>query len=148
MALGIDINRLGPSAQAQIMRQLRQKRLQEVAATEEMKLRKYHNEPVRRGEICFDSRKEAKRYDDLMMLLSVGAISDLRLQPQFTLQESYITPQGERVRAIRYVADFSYITATGERVVEDVKCKATRTAQYEMKRKMMLDRYGIRIKEV
>ena len=118
------------------------------AAAEEQRIRKYHNEPVCRGELRFDSKKEAKRYDELMMLRSVEVIHDLRLQPQFTLQESYVTPCGERVRAIRYVADFSYINAAGEYIVEDVKSKATRTPQYEMKKKMMLDRFGIRIREV
>ena len=52
---------------------------------------KYHNERAKRAGIRFDSQKEARRYDELMVMLRAGIISDLRLQPQFTLQESYIT---------------------------------------------------------
>ena len=69
---------------------------------------KYHNERAERNGIKFDSRKQARRYDELMVMLQAGIISDLRLEPQFTLQESYITETGERIRAIRYTADFSY----------------------------------------
>ena len=82
-----------------------------------------------------------------MLELKAGLIRDLRLQPQFTLQESYKTHDGKRVRAIRYVADFSY-TREGTLVVEDVKSKATKTAQYQMKRKMMMNRFGIEVEEV
>ena len=60
----------------------------------------------------FDSKKEARRYDELMAMLRAGQIRDLKLQPQFTIQEAYTTPEGQRVRAIRYQADFSYERAT------------------------------------
>lgn len=52
---------------------------------------KYGSQKAERGTIRFDSQKEARRYDE---------------QPQFTLQESYLTEGGERIRAIRYTADF------------------------------------------
>ena len=40
-------------------------------------------------------------------------------------------------------------TQTGwEKIVEDVKSRATRTQKYIIKRKMMQDRYGIEIKEI
>ena len=97
----------------------------------------------------FDSQKEARRYDELAMLAAVGVIRDLRLQVQFTLQESYISAEGNRVRAIRYVADFQYFDCVaGEIVVEDVKSKATKTRVYEVKKKLMAERYGIAIREV
>lgn len=74
---------------------------------------KYHNQKDQReteggGKICFDSRKEARRFDELLALLRAGQIRDLKLQPQFTLQEAYTTAEGVRVRAIRYQADFMY----------------------------------------
>ena len=116
------------------------------------KKRKYNNRPEQRGNVHFDSQKEARRYDELLMLQTAQRIRNLKLQPQFTLQESYLTPEGDRVRAIRYVADFSYEVPAGEGqwrlVVEDVKSKATKTKQYEMKRKMMLNRFCIKIEEV
>lgn len=105
----------------------------------------------------FDSKKEARRYDELMAMLRAGQIRDLKLQPQFTIQEAYTTPEGQRVRAIRYQADFSYMRPTepdcaGEihwlRVVEDVKSRATKTRVYEIKKKLMREKLGIEIQEV
>ena len=86
-------------------------------------------------------------YDELMVMLRAGIISDLRLQPQFTLQESYITETGERIRAVRYTADFSYKFG-GKLVVEDVKSKPTRTKEYLRNRKFMRSKFGIDIQEI
>ena len=113
------------------------------------KASKYHSAPAERGELRFDSQKEARRYDELMVMLRAGIISDLRLQPQFTLQESYVTETGERIRAIRYTADFSYIReVSGEKIVEDVKSGPTRTKEYLRNRKFMRSMYGIDVREV
>ena len=113
---------------------------------------KYGNKKTVRNGITFDSQKEAARYDALMLLLAAGEIKDLKLQPEFTLQEAFTTPQGERVRAIKYRADFSYrrrvkegADTRWERVVEDVK--GFRTKEYEIKRKLMLGR-GWRVEEL
>lgn len=144
---GSDLARLGPAAQKQVLEKLG-KQAQE---------RKYHNEHDSRGNLHFDSKKEARRFDELVVLLRAGKIRNLKLQAQYTLQESYITETGERVRAIRYVADFAYERPTmpdcaGEvhwvPVVEDVKSKATRTAKYEMKKKLLRERFGLSITEV
>ena len=108
---------------------------------------KYHNERAERTGVRFDSQKEARRYDELMVMLRAGIISDLRLQPQFTLQESYITETGERIRAVRYTADFSYKFG-GKLVVEDVKSKPTRTKEYLRNRKFMRSKFGIDIQEI
>ena len=108
---------------------------------------KYHNAPAERVGIRFDSRKEARRYDELMVMLRAGIISDLRLQPQFTLQESYIAETGERIRAVRYTADFSY-RFSNKLVVEDVKSAATRTKEYLRNRKFMRSKFGIDIQEI
>ena len=85
--------------------------------------------------------------DELMVMLRAGIISDLRLQPQFTLQESYVTETGERIRAIRYTADFSYKFG-GKLVVEDVKSKPTRTKEYLRNRKFMRSKNGIDVQEI
>lgn len=108
---------------------------------------KYHNAPAERAGIKFDSRKEARRYDELMVMLQAGIITDLRLQPQFTLQESYITEIGERIRAVRYTADFSYRFGN-KLVVEDVKSKPTRTKEYLRNKKFMRSKFGIDIQEI
>lgn len=91
--------------------------------------------------------KEARRYDELMVMLRAGIISDLRLQQQFTLQESYMTETGERVRAVRYTADFSYRFG-GKLVVEDVKSKPTRTKEYLRNRKFMRSKFGVDVQEI
>lgn len=108
---------------------------------------KYNNQKAERAGITFDSQKEARRYDELVVMLQAGIITDLRLQPQFTLQESYITETGQRIRAIRYTADFSYRFG-GRLVVEDVKSAPTRTKEYLRNRKMVRSKYGIDIQEV
>ena len=124
--------------------------------------RKYHNNPAARGSIRFDSQKEAARYDELILLLKTGKIRSLKLQPEFTLQEAFTTPDGERVQAIKYRADFSYDILRHNRyedydgvewidewepVIEDVKSPATKTPVYQLKRKMMMEK-GFVIKEV
>ena len=107
---------------------------------------KMHNVPTVVAGIRFDSKKEARRYEELKTLVQLGRIRDLRLQQDFTLQEAYTTPEGRRIRAIRYRADFVYIDcATERRVIEDVKGR--RTDVYMMKRKMMAQR-GYDIREV
>jgi len=152
--MSIDMGNLSPWARRQIEAQLGP------GAGE--KPRKYHNKPTERvtpagNAIRFDSRKEARRYDELMILLRAGKIRDLKLQPQFTLQESYITPEGERVRSTRYQADFFYERPTEPDingqvywmpVVEDVKSSATKTRLYQDKKKRMLEKFGISIHEV
>ena len=124
--------------------------------------RKYHNTPTERVTVSgnvlrFDSQKEARRYDELAALERAGEIRDLRMQVDFTLQEAYTDREGQRVRAIRYKADFAYLKQVyswnedkqvWKRVVEDVKSRATRTKTYIMKRKLMKERFGIDIQEV
>lgn len=98
--------------------------------------------------ITFDSQREAERYCELMLMLRAGEIRELRLQPEFTLQEGFRTPSGEKVRAVKYIADFSYkITIGGEErtFVEDVK--GVRTKDYALKKKLMEGK-GIKIMEV
>ena len=74
-----------------------------------------------------------------------GEIRKLRLQQNFTLQEGYTDPDGTRIRAIVYKADFTYERrewdADGKErwapVVEDVKTRPTRTKDYLIKKKLM-----------
>ena len=66
-------------------------------------------------------------------------IKDLELQVKFEL-----VPKNGKERAVNYKADFVY-TENGKKVVED--CKGVRTKEYIIKRKLMLDRYGIEILE-
>ena len=110
-------------------------------------MNKYHARKTTVDGITFDSEKEARRFGELKLLLRAGEIKNLKLQQDFTLQEAYTAPDGERVRAIRYVADFTY-EENGELIVEDVKSRATKTRVYEMKRKLLRAKYGVKMREV
>ncbi len=165
----VDVKDLPPAYQMQALRKLaeREKRRTPIPSPAVQKASKYHNRKDERAagagaSIQFDSKKEARRYDELMAMLQAGEIRGLKLQPQFTLQEAYTTTEGVRVRAIRYQADFSYEKRAeywrgyegqcpddGWRlVVEDVKSRATKTRVYAMKKKLMQEKFGIDIQEV
>ncbi|MBK8467712.1 MAG: DUF1064 domain-containing protein [Chloracidobacterium sp.] len=87
----------------------------------------------------FDSEAEARRYSELLILEKAGEIKSLCLQPVFTL-----IVNGERVG--KYIADFKYLTAKGETVVEDVK--GVKTPVYRLKKKLVKAIYGFDIVEV
>jgi hypothetical protein len=91
----------------------------------------------------------------LKLLERSGKISDLQRQVKFVLipaqyEPDTIGPKGGVKRGkllereTSYVADFVYIEG-GKQVVEDTK--GFRTADYIIKRKLMLLFHGIRIKE-
>ena len=116
---------------------------------------KYGNIKTEKNGIRFDSKKEADRYSELLLLVRAGEIKDLRLQHEFTLVPAYTTQDGEKIRATRYLADFSYkrkhvdgADTFWRLVVEDVKSTATRTEAYKIKQKLMRDVHGISITEV
>lgn len=108
----------------------------------------------------FDSRKEYRRWKELRLLERTGIITGLDRQVKFVLipaqyetYERYSDKTGERLkdgtrcceREVCYIADFTY-NQNGKAVVEDTK--GFRTADYIIKRKLMLHVHGIRIKEV
>ena len=169
--MSIDVKDLPPAYQAQALQkwveQERRKKRTPLPCLDDGAPgggRKYHNKPTERvtasGEVLrFDSQKEARRYDELAALERAGKIRDLRMQVDFTLQEAYTDSEGQRVRAIRYRADFTYRKIRDDPweeydgsfwtlVVEDVKSRATRTKEYAMKRKLMKERFNIDIQEV
>lgn len=100
---------------------------------------KFRNIPASVDGFKFDSRAEARRYGELRMLERAKQISGLVLQPQFP-----ILVCGQLM--CTYIADFSY-TENGNKVVEDVKSKATKTPIYRLKKKLMLALHGIEIRE-
>ena len=117
---------------------------------------KYHSQKVVADGEVFDSRKECRRWQELKLLEKAGEITDLRRQVPFELlpdqrEPDMIGPRGERKkgriieRKAVYIADFVYKDRSGLEVVED--CKGMRTKDYIIKRKLMLYKFGIRIKE-
>ena len=91
----------------------------------------------------FDSTKEYERWKSLMLLQEAGAISDLKRQVPFVLQEGFVY-NGEKIRPIVYNADFVYKNEqTGQTIIEDVKGISkgnkhiTATKDFTLKWKMM-----------
>lgn len=111
------------------------------------------------GEV-FDSKREYKRFLFLKHLADSGRISNLCRQVEYLLiptqrGPSTVTRTGKvkpgRVieRSCSYVADFQY-SQDGQTVVEDVKGYrgGGAYAVFTIKRKLMLEKYGIRVLEV
>jgi hypothetical protein len=107
---------------------------------------KFKNQKVTIDGHKFDSKAEARRYEELKTLAQTQKIVDLRLQVPFELIPSQRIDGRCVERACKFVADFTYLEAGGL-VVEDVKSPITITPVYIVKRKLMLQKYGIRIRE-
>jgi len=107
---------------------------------------KYHNEKTVAHGKKFDSKKEAKRYQELVYLQKAGEIADLKRQVKFQVVPPHICVDGHVLeRGVDYIADFTYMRR--ERlIVEDVK--GVRTQAYIIKRKLMLWVHKIVIKEI
>lgn len=111
-----------------------------------MSTSKYRN--IRRN--GFDSRKEERRYNELLLLEESGNISDLKRQVPFELIPKQRRKNGKAVRECIYKADFTYYE-NGEFVVEDVKPKKKdgsfyTTPEFKIKEKLMLQKgYEIRL---
>jgi hypothetical protein len=98
---------------------------------------KYRNERTE----GFASRYEAEIAAKLAALERSGQISDLRFQVPLVLVEG-----NGKIRAIKYVADFTYIDRQGKKHWVDAKgCK---TPMYRLKRKLAILLHGIEIEEV
>ena len=105
-----------------------------------MAYRKYKAKKTVVDGITFDSKKEARRYQELKLLERAGVIKDLSLQPNFLLQDKFKYKE-KTERKIEYIADFQYYVVKDKKwVIEDVK--GYKTDVYKLKRKLFLKRYG------
>lgn len=94
----------------------------------------------------YDSQKEHHRANELKMMQRAGLISNLREQVKYVLIPTQRTPNGKLLeKECSYYADFVY-DKDGITVVEDTK--GVRTAEYKIKRKLMLQVHGISIVEI
>lgn len=124
---------------------------------------KYKNKTVTIDGITFDSIKEGNRYRELKLLEKAGKITGLQLQVKYLLipsqfgrvPDEHHPGMTKRVcleREVSYYADFVYKDADGILIVEDVKGyrdpASAAYAKFVIKRKLMLERYGIRVSEV
>ena len=116
------------------------------------------------GEI-FDSSKEYHRWCELKLLERAGKVSGLKRQVTFELiptqraesteayqggpQKGLPKPGAVIEKPVKYVADFMYCDEEGRTIVEDTKGykKGAAYDLFVIKRKLFLERYGIRIKE-
>jgi hypothetical protein len=148
-----DFSRLGPAAQKQVLLQLGKQHGREAKTPGR---NKYNAKPtdvvMPDGTVRhFSSEKEANRFRELDLLQRAGEITGLRCQVPFELVPHQIREDGKKEQPVKYIADFVYNDGC-RRVVEDVKGytdpKSAAYKLYTVKRKLMLQRYGITIKEV
>jgi len=126
------LRRLPPPLAEKVRAQLGQ------AAPRPKRRSKYGNQPVYVDGRRFDSKAEARRYEELLRLHAAGEVLWFCLQPVFRLSAG-----------IEYRPDFIVCRKDGAVVVEDVKGgKATKTKEYRLKKRLMRDRYGIEVVEV
>lgn len=131
-----------------------------------MAIPKYKNKKIVVNGIQFDSKKEAKRYQELKLMEDAGMISRLERQVEYVLipeqrefnaREIYtkgpkkgsFKPGKLLERKLVYIADFVYMK-NGKVVVEDVKGYREGGAYrvFVIKRKLMLYRFGLRVIEI
>jgi hypothetical protein len=101
---------------------------------------KYQNKKCEFGGKKFPSLKEMNRYKELLTMEHGGHIFDLQTQVRYLLVED----KAAKFK-LTYVADFVYKNYKGDTIVED--CKGFRTPVYKQKAKIMLNKFGIVIKE-
>lgn len=97
----------------------------------------------------FDSKKEFVRWCELRILERAGRITKLRRQVKFVLIPAQYDGKVKLESEVSYIADFVYKDETGAEIVEDTK-GYKRGAAYQLfviKRKLMLQKFGVRIKE-
>ena len=135
-----------------------------------MKKNKLNNKKITIDGIEFPSIREGKRYSELKLLLKAGKISNLELQKRYelipahkeTIEIGGVYKTGPKKgqpktkefcfeRSLNYIADFVY-EENGETVVEDAKGyrnpSSATYAKFVIKRKLMLHKFGIKVREV
>ena len=110
---------------------------------------KFNAVKIEKDGMKFDSQKEYKRYIELTAQMQRGEIQDLKCQVKFELAPKVKIAGEKRAKpALRYFADFTYIS-NGVLVVEDVKSAVTRKlASFRNKKHLMKTVHDIDIKEV
>lgn len=132
---------LPPRARAQALSQM---------GAEEAKSKrrqKYNAKPTVVDGEAFASKREAKRYQELQVMVRAGEIIDLELHPVFILIGANGEPLfGDNGRQLRYTADFRYIRASDAAVVVE-DSKGFKVRDYPL-RKAIMRSMGIEIVEV
>lgn len=111
---------------------------------------KFNANKVEFDGMTFDSKKEHQRYIELKAMFQRGEIFGLEHHTKFELAPKTKLEGEKRAKpALRYFADFTYYTALGIYIVEDVKSAATRKlASYRNKKHLMKTVFNIDVREV
>lgn len=97
--------------------------------------------------IIFDSKKEAEYYKNLLLLKQAGEVVDIKLQPEFELQEGYVK-DGIKIHPIKYIADFLVVHKDGHIDIIDTK-GYRKDKVYLLKKKLFHYKFkSLTIKEV
>ena len=91
-------------------------------------INKYRNKKTEIDGIVFASKKEARRYSELKLLVKAGELVTFNCQVAFPIMY-----EGQLI--CKYIADFVTYSKDGKRTVEDVK--GIKTTTYQLKKKMM-----------
>jgi len=132
------------------VKQYREQQL-EIASKKTVKGKKFNNEVTFIGDMRFDSKKEANRYMELLILVRCKKIENLQCQVPFELAERVLLLGENRVKkALKYVCDFYYFdNETKKMIIEDVKSPATRKREsYRNKKHLMKTVLGLDIVEI
>jgi len=141
-----DLNELPAHMQEQVKKQIAKSEIRQIADNfQKEKRNKYGNEKTD----GYDSKKEKRKHEELLMLEKKGLIKNLKTQVPFVLIPSQKDESGKIIeRSVKYIADFVY-EVDGITNILDVKSDPTRkNSTYIIKRKLMLYVHGIRIIEV
>ena len=122
-----DINKLPENIKKQIYKK--------APVSKKIVKHKFHAIPTVNDDIIFDSKKEAKRYEELKYLKQAKEVL-------FFLRQVPMHLPGNT----KYVLDFMVFWVNGKVTFEDVKGK--KTQMYIMKKKQVEDLYPIKITEI
>lgn len=99
---------------------------------------KYGNKKVQVDNHTFDSKAEARYYNQLKLRQRAGDILFFKLQPRYQVQEPF-EKDGVKHQAIHYIADFEIHHKDGS--IEVVDVKGTLTQVFRIKEKMFHKRF-------
>jgi Protein of unknown function (DUF1064) len=108
---------------------------------------KYRSKVCYVGDLRFQSLHEAECWLTLQILERAGKITNLNRQVPFELHCG--RADGVRLPTATYYADFVWHDLDGARHVADAKSAITRMKEvYRLKKRWMLDEYGISVEEL
>lgn len=99
---------------------------------------KYGSKKVEIDGHVFDSKIEARYYEQLKWLQENNRILFFRLQPRYLLQEAF-EKNGKKYRKIEYIADFEIHHLDGS--IEVVDVKGVETEAFKIKKKLFEHKY-------